>query len=263
MKLHRRMVVMKAFLILTLFVGAFGCGQDPPAPEPGFFQGHDAITRCFFEHRATGAWQRERTIQWSPDGSRVLFSTTGEVPWRESGTGPTIYAVGADAGRIEFQEIVDASGEVTLRGKTIAPLGTMTHFDVSPDGSRLVYSTCRYPTPPGEIDYRFYDDDSEWVLDHVRPSGTEVYVLYRSAEIRRYGYEIVVSNIDGTDPKRLTENEDLDNFPVWSPRREPHHVHIRSTPVPWSIHDVPGRLRRASGLQGCLLRRSTSAVMVP
>ena len=58
--------------------------------------------------------------------------------------------------------------------------GAMSTFDVSADGSRIAYSTCAY----AEV-----DDD----------------------------YEIVVSNIDGTDTKRLTDNSGSEFYPVWSP----------------------------------------------
>ena len=61
------------------------------------------------------------------------------------------------------------------------------YADVSPDGSRVVYSTCEY------------------VLDE--PGGG----MYSE------GYEIAMVNIDGTDKKRLTNNERFDHYPVWSP----------------------------------------------
>ena len=61
------------------------------------------------------------------------------------------------------------------------------YADVSPDGSRVVYSTCEYMP----------DEPETW--------------LYSG------GYEIAVVNIDGTDKKRLTKNERLDFYPVWSP----------------------------------------------
>ena len=67
----------------------------------------------------------------------------------------------------------------------------MTYFDMSPDGSQIVYSTCRYP-------------DS----DRLPPSELESW---------EFSYEIVVSNIDGTNTRRLTNNNHFDNFPVWSP----------------------------------------------
>ena len=58
-------------------------------------------------------------------------------------------------------------------------VGLDMHFDVSPDGARVVYSTCGY------------SDGQD--------------------------YEIAVSAIDATETQRLTENGDFDNYPVWSP----------------------------------------------
>lgn len=70
--------------------------------------------------------------------------------------------------------------------------GLMTYFDISPDGSQIVYSACKYPNesnrlPPSEL------------------------------ESRADSYEIAVSNIDGTNTRMLTNNNHFDNFPVWSP----------------------------------------------
>ena len=63
------------------------------------------------------------------------------------------------------------------------------HADLSPDGSRIVYSSCEFPT-----------------------EGTVTY-----SERENYNYEIVVINLDGTGQRRLTENHVLDHYPVWSP----------------------------------------------
>ena len=273
MKLHRRMAVT-AFLTLTLFVSAIGCGRgdgedfrpgapsvvEPapspvsgaggvaagstavpstpfpivaesgsgvagrddspetppvptavtPTPEPQFIRRSEPHTIC--SRGPHFRWETERTHRWSPDGSRIVFSTRGL--WEASP--PTIYAVDAD-GR-QLRQIVDASGEITLRGKVLVQLGNMTYFDVSPDGSRLVYSTCGRPTS-GESLYEFYDDDidSGWVLTHVYRDGKEQYNSYRLMELRRHSYDVVVSNIDGTDAMWLTEDKNINNFPVWSP----------------------------------------------
>ena len=89
----------------------------------------------------------------------------------------------------------------------------MVHFDVSPDGSKIAYSTCRYPDPDAS----------------APPHNWE------------YNYEIVVSNIDGTDMERLTKNDHFDNFPVWSPDgahiafvSDPDHTH--------SAEEIMGKL---------------------
>ena len=122
-------------------------------------------------------WQDNFNIQWTPDGSKIFFTR---------GTG--IYAVDADASRL--QTIVDPSiNSVDAKGNW--GVGRMTNFDISPDGSQIVYSTCRYPDsyrlPPSELE--------SW----------------------EFSYEIVVSNINGTNTRRLTNNNHFDNFPVWSP----------------------------------------------
>ena len=273
MKLHRRMVVT-AFLMLTLFVSAVGCGRgdgedfrpgapsvvEPapspvsgaggvasgstaapptpfpivaesgsgvagrddspetppvptpvtPTPEPQFIRRSEPHTICSRGPRFR--WETERTHRWSPEGSRIVFSTRGL--WDASP--PTIYAVDAD-GR-QLREIADASGEITRRGKVLAQLGNMTYFDVSPDGTRIVYSTCGRPTS-GESLYEFYDDDidSGWVLTHVYRDGKEQYSSYRHMELWRHSYDVVVSNIDGSDAMWLTEDKNTNNFPVWSP----------------------------------------------
>ncbi len=68
----------------------------------------------------------------------------------------------------------------------------MSAFSVSPDGGRLVYSTCRYPpTRLQDVAERLDGDD--------------------------YQYEIAISKIDGTDPERLTFDDSYSNFPMWSP----------------------------------------------
>ena len=56
------------------------------------------------------------------------------------------------------------------------------HADVSPDGSRIVYSTCEYT--------------------NLSVTGD---------------YEIATANLDGTGRQRLTRSTSFENYPVWSP----------------------------------------------
>ena len=103
-------------------------------------------------------------FQWSPDGSQIFFTDSGRR------YGPPVDAVQVDGSRLWRIEPSSGHGYA----------GALRTFDVSADGSRIVYSTCGYAQ---------WDDD----------------------------YEIVVSNIDGTDTKRLTENSSSELYPVWSP----------------------------------------------
>ncbi len=64
--------------------------------------------------------------------------------------------------------------------------------DVSPDGSRIAYTTCEFRT------------------DDLRLTAYE-------GEEQRYSYEIATIGVDGTGKRRLTENGHWDHYPVWSP----------------------------------------------
>ena len=91
-----------------------------------------------------------------------------------------------DAKGTAVRKIVDADpGERSRLGR-----GQYGHYaDVSPDGSRIVYSTC---------EYTYFDHDK------------------RRMRYNR-GYEIAAVNVDGSGQQRLTDNVHFENYPVWSP----------------------------------------------
>lgn len=111
--------------------------------------------------------QHEGFLHWTGDGSHLVFDlkdklTTVDI---ENGTYLTI----ADA---------DADTYNSLYG---------FYADVSPDGSKIVYSSC------------------EFLLDK------------QSDDRLTEGYELVMINVDGTEKTRLTRINRLDHYPVWSP----------------------------------------------
>ena len=129
-------------------------------------------------------------LQWSPDGSQILFTDL------RGKHGPPIAFVEVDGSRLgEIEDVPNtfvgntppsitretSVWEDAAANVVSGPAGPMGTFDVSADGSRIVYSTCRYYVSSGE------------------------------------DYEIVVSNIDGTDKRRLTDNVSAEFYPVWSP----------------------------------------------
>ena len=95
----------------------------------------------------------------------------------------------------------------------------------SPDGSSIVF---------GHGDGRIYVVDADgarlrsisrgrgkYDLDispSVSPDGTQVvYATLRHKTGRIRDFEIVTSGLDGSDRRRLTENQVIDKYPVWSP----------------------------------------------
>ena len=104
-------------------------------------------------------WRWYESVKWSVAGEQVLFSV-----------GPDVYAVGADG--IGLRKVGDGSvGDRT---------GPETSFDASPDGNRMVYSTC-------------YLDIGQ-TLD-------------------KYEYELALVDLENGETRQLTGNSVFDNYP--------------------------------------------------
>ena len=121
-------------------------------------------------------------LDWTPDGSQLIFAH-----------GKTIQAIDAEGTRPQL--IADVNAVHDLR--------YYFHADVSPVGSRIVYTTCRFPTDP----------PPRWWPSARDPDDGD----HRSYDRTRRSYEIVTANIDGSNMQRLTENIHVDHYPVWSP----------------------------------------------
>ena len=86
-------------------------------------------------------WLWEDYVQWSPDGSIILFSR-----------GPVLSAVTADGKRTWL--VADAGVIDTTDGadSTTRQSGTTIPFDTSPDGTLVVHATCRYGVHPSGLE---------------------------------------------------------------------------------------------------------------
>lgn len=156
-----------------------------------------------------GHWDYENYVRWTPDGSRILFDVSKEPFWGSA----VLYSVTTEPSLglpyPSLEKIVAPSSQA------LDPLGdsggTMMFFDVSPDGSHIVYS---------DLKCTFVEHDDRWIYD----------------------YEIMLSRLDGTeDAVRLTENTIFDNFPVWSP--DGNRIAFVTSPLSNSAHAGQGRLR--------------------
>ena len=139
---------------------------------------------------------RHRFVQWTPDGSHILFN------WRDplEYLGGKIYATDPHGSRISIvQELPFDPNHRDYR-----KLEAQTSFGISSDGRTIAYATCKYRTKFGDYDYAHESaDDYDPTLDIFR--------------IFDHQYDIATSNFDSADTRRLTENSRTDNYPVWSP----------------------------------------------
>ena len=150
-------VVCVAALMLMLLM-APGCGEDEYyyVDEDSF-----ALHPCYNDGFLPN---RDLFLHWTPNGSSLVVGTDNEI-W-------TLEVEGARLLQVADTRLYDIHGEAI--GVPLAGF----YADVSPDGSRIVYSTCEY---------------------------------------RGGGYELATVNIDGTDKRRLTQDLYFEHNPVWSP----------------------------------------------
>ena len=146
-----------------------------PPPEGVIYHPHDpcgsAIYRFFHDDEVY-----MRFVLWTADGSHLVFDY-----------GDTIQSLHVEDRQLRKIVYVDARGSRILYG---------FYADISPYGSRIVYSSCEY------TDHPYWWVDADW--SHL-PS-------YHSA-----GYEIASVDVDGSSPMRVTDNTLFESFPVWSP----------------------------------------------
>ena len=196
MSIRRRLaarVSLPLLLALTAAALALGCARDSAgdasptaapaptqtplptaAPAPLAVAGA-GVTPCSISGpELPEDWQLANHVRWSPDGSRILF----DFSVGKSGT-PPVGLYGVDADGHQVREVIDPIENSAFSGVLGMYTGSMMYFDISPDGSRVAYSTCRYSTGSN--------------------------------------FELMVSDLDATETRRLTDNGHVDNYPVWSP----------------------------------------------
>ena len=148
-----------------------------PTPTPTLIAYSDPTEPCGPSIYGDYIDLHEHFIHWAGGGTHLVFDHDDLI-------------LALDIAGAQVREVADADVDYHESGGYGGTYRFEYGFyaDVSPDGSRIVYSTCGYmPDEPGP-----FGEYSE-------------------------GYEIAMVNIDGTDKKRLTNNERFDHYPVWSP----------------------------------------------
>ena len=129
-------------------------------------------------------------LLWTRDGTHIIFDNSYNSGW-------DIYLL--EAGGSYLRRIVDArSDDLQIHG---------SYADISGDGTRIVYASCEYIS------------GRELYSPHLffSSTGAPLDPIFTIDDRERYNYEIVTRKIDGSDPRRLTENIVMDHYPVWSP----------------------------------------------
>ena len=183
-------------------------------------------------------WTIDAYVRWSPDGSQILFSgpplykpgpvalysvdPAGQSLQKIVGVPDFSYGWAhfsrADNG-VYVRTIIDVPGRDPVWGQG----STMMYFDIFLDSSKIVYSTCAYTRGDIGLEEEEIEAISPWDWGTVRTivvsdfDETEDPQRAEQGTIWVYNYEIVLSDIDGTNTKRLTENNHFDNFPAVSP----------------------------------------------
>lgn len=129
----------------------------------------------FGEYASYQRWLFDDFVDWSADGSVILFSR-----------GPLLYGASADGTRA--WPVADATNGANGTGFA----GTMIPFDLSPDGTQVVFTTCQFPRRVADRD----PGHAAWDFD------------------------LVIANVDGTRARRLTLSENFESHPSWSPDGE-------------------------------------------
>ena len=176
-------LIRKTSVLLALVaVGVSACSGPEPEYGTDGACGSNNSPLANELHSPDSNW----TIQWTPDGSQILFDYWGVYPpldsrWHEV---PDIYAVHVSGDPVEVVK------DLPSRDSRYGPGLDTTVFDLSADGARIAYEACA-------------------VSEESLPGD--------DGDMRVYNYEIFVSNFDGANVKRLTNNTHFDVLPAWSP----------------------------------------------
>ena len=119
-------------------------------------------------------------LAWTPDGSHLIFNHAPAIGYWDS----AIWTVNAAGTQVRM--LLD-----TNPGHR-DPAVYGYYADVSPDGERIVYSSCEFPK------------------EHIENLDFE-------QQRTLHDYEIAVIKLEGTEQQQLTANRSLEHYPVWSP----------------------------------------------
>ena len=154
----RGRLALLGLVMLALGIASCGSGQSGTVTN--------GEGPCEYSHGPPlyGGFYPDHFLHWTPDGAHLIFDFND-----------SIYVVDAEGAQV--RELVNANPEGEFRWGFYA--------DVSPDGSRVVYSTCEF-------------------------------TRLRAGRLRPV-YKIAAINLDGTGQEQLTDATNDNGAPSWSP----------------------------------------------
>jgi Tol biopolymer transport system component len=179
----------------------------------------------FVSGRGYGEWN---IFRMDSDGSNVLplTSSSGE------GENNMFPAVSPDSQRIAFVSDRDSSQDVYLMnidGSNLQRLTATTSSEMlaswSPDGQKLLVIAQPLGLTSGDIYViDVANGNTRQLIQHGgfifssspswSPDGSEILFVYQNES---GAADIYITNADGGNMRRLTDNPDLDSFPAWQP----------------------------------------------
>jgi TolB protein len=167
-----------------------------------------------------GKLSHEEYPAWSPDGKRIVFSSTFE-----GNQELYIAEIGSpDRKRLTNDPALDA------------------HPAWSPDGKKIAFATNRW----GDFEIAVLDADGANLSRLTESRGLDDYPIF-SPDGRRVAFtsnrdgnfEIYVMDADGRSPTNATQHEALDNFPTWTPDGKLAFVSNRAGGFDIYVADAP------------------------
>ncbi len=184
--------------------------------------------------RLTTHQGRDSSPSWSPDGSKILFSTAREV------ANPEIYAMdftgenpfnvsrlpqaeanpvwSPDGTQITFDSRRDGNSEIYAMSFDGSRVQRLTHHRAedrnpswSPDGTQITFDSGReiYVDPSKEIDPE--------EIEALEVSAILVNQVARTLNDSSFNPQIYIMDADGGNVRRLTSSPSRDREPSWSP----------------------------------------------